>query len=122
MIDRVEPNPYSPYATADPTTRHIFAVPIFFPEPRPGGLCPTACDELAVVPEDLLEIEQGQPLPDGLCEPCITAMRNGRPKTPDTADTGRCSLFTRRPDLCALCRQEAHDAWWPTRDATEAAR
>ena len=36
----ITPNPRSPYATATPDVRHIFAVPVFFPAPKPGGLLP----------------------------------------------------------------------------------
>lgn len=113
------PNAYSPYADADPRYRHLFAVPALLPNPlRPGSLGPTGCDRLAVVPEDPQEAPQS--LPDGLCPLCAASYRNGAPlgdSRPLWA-CRECGLTTRHDGLCAVCRTEAHDTWWPTRQET----
>lgn len=116
----IAPNPHSPYADADPNYRHIFAAFTFFGDPHPGGLVPTACERLAVVPEEpLRDANAGDgTLPDGLCPACLAAMRGEelpediRPVT----DCRECESRTEHDGLCALCRQEKHEAWWPTRD------
>jgi hypothetical protein len=111
----IAPNPHSPYADADPETRHIFPSPIFFPTPSPGVLALTACEGMAVVPEDLVETEPGAPLPDGLCPACVAVVQGGRaPKRP-SSECRECEAATYHGELCALCRQTKHETWWPTR-------
>ncbi|MER5213672.1 hypothetical protein ABT063_24650 [Streptomyces sp. NPDC002838] len=112
----VAPNPVSPYADADPQYRHIFPSPIFFPAPNPGVLALTACEGMAVVPEALIQTEPGAALPDGLCPACVTVMQGGEPPKRPTSECGECGTATWHGALCALCRQEKHEAWWPTRD------
>ncbi|MFB6934550.1 hypothetical protein [Streptomyces chartreusis] len=116
------PNPHSPYADADPTKRHIFAAFAFFGDPTPGGLVPTACERLAVVPEEpLTGTSPDAELPDGLCPLCVAVMQGGdEPRHPVT-DCRECEAVTDHDGLCALCRQEKHDAWWPTRGETAVA-
>lgn len=116
----ISPNPHSPYADADPHTRHIFPSPIFFPEPKPGVLALTACEGMAVVPEELVQTEPGAPLPDGLCTACVTVMRGGEPPQRPSSTCRECDSATYHGELCALCRQEKHDEWWPTREQTTA--
>ncbi|WP_171108635.1 MULTISPECIES: hypothetical protein [unclassified Streptomyces] len=115
-MPKVEPNPHSPYANADPNYRHIFPSPIFFPQAAPGVLALTACQGMAVVPEALIETEPGAPLPDGLCPACVTVMQGGAPPKRPSSECGDCAAPTWHGELCALCRQEKHEAWWPTRD------
>ncbi|NUS78504.1 MAG: hypothetical protein HOV70_20220 [Streptomyces sp.] len=121
MTTTVEPNPHSPYADAAPDVRHIFPNPIFFPTPHPGVLALTACEGMAVVPDTLIETEPGAPLPDGLCSDCVTVMQGGRPPKRPSATCGQCGSATYHGELCALCRQEGHEDWWPTRDTAPAA-
>lgn len=114
----VTPNPVSPFADADPRYRHLLAQLVFVPgTPRPGVLHPTGCDRLAVVPADLVEVTDPRQLPDGLCPVCVAAMRGGAPlgDTRPLAACRECGGSTRHEGLCALCRQELHDAWWPER-------
>lgn len=120
MTTTVDPNPYSPYADADPTTRHVFPSPIFFPTPNPGVLALTACEGMAVVPEGTVEIEPDAPLPDGVCRACVVVMQGGQPPKRPTSECGECGAATWHDGLCACCRQEAHEAWWPTRDTAPA--
>ena len=115
MTDRIAPNPHSPYANADPNVRHIFPSPVFCPAPTPGVLAQAACDLMAVVPDELIETEPGATLPDGLCADCVTVMQGGRPPKHPSSECGECGSATWHGALCALCRQEKHDAWWPTR-------
>lgn len=113
---RLAPNPHSPYADADPETRHIFPSPIFFPDAKPGGLALTACEGMAVVPEQLAGTWSGAELPEGLCPACVTVMQGGQlPKRP-SSQCGECGSATWHGKLCALCRQDLHEAWWPTRE------
>jgi hypothetical protein len=118
-MTRIAPNPHSPYASANPDVRHIFPSPIFFPAPTPGVLAPAACNLMAVVPDELIETQPGAPLPDGLCADCVTVMQGGKPPTHPSSDCGECGSATWHGELCALCRQEKHDEWWPTRNAEE---
>jgi hypothetical protein len=114
-----EPNPYSPFADADPKLRHIFPVPIFFPEPRPGVLQPTGCDRMAVVSP--VPVEVPADLPDGLCPLCVAVMRGEEPTLVErlVEECRECGTLTSHDGLCALCRQEMHEQWWPTRPASE---
>lgn len=119
----VTPNPYSPYADADPQYRHIFPSPIFFPDPIPGGLALAGCERMAVVPTEPLQDAQAGDgiLPDGLCPACLAAMR-GEELPEDArrvASCRDCGCSTDHDGLCAVCRQEAHEAWWPTRPVAE---
>ncbi|MFF0143561.1 hypothetical protein ACFYRN_45160 [Streptomyces sp. NPDC005227] len=123
MTEPIAPNPHSPYADADPEARHLLPSPIFFPEARPGVLAVAACLRMAVVPEEPLRDVNGLPdgvFPPGMCNACIEAFyaesrgeryRDDRPPTV----CSECGSRTRHDGLCALCRQEKHDAWWPTR-------
>ncbi|WP_330348150.1 hypothetical protein [Streptomyces sp. NBC_00582] len=106
------PNPYSPYATADPYASHLF--PTLFGPPEPGALLPTACFHLAVVRgQPPTEIDPAtEQLPAGLCTVCVDHMR-GRdiPESrPFTACQG-CGADTRHNGMCAVCRAEAHELW-----------
>lgn len=112
----IAPNPHSPYADADPQWRHIFPSPVFFPQAAPGVLALTACEGMAVVPETLIETEPGVPLPDGLCPACVTVMNGGKPPKRPSSECKECDAATWHGELCALCRQAKHEAWWPTRD------
>ncbi|MFH8792242.1 hypothetical protein [Streptomyces sp. NPDC017941] len=118
-MTRIAPNPHSPYADADRTVRHIFPSPICFPTPAPGVLALTACEAMAVVPESLVEWEADAPLPDGLCLACVTVMQGGMPPVRESSQCGACGTATWHGELCALCRQGAHEKWWPTRDAAQ---
>lgn len=117
------PNPHSPYADADPTYRHM--IPSFFlcAPPKPGVLALTGCERMAVVPEEGLRAAGVGPRPDGLCPACLAAMRGEelpldvRP----TANCRECHALTAHDGLCAVCRQEAHETWWLTRDTAAAA-
>ncbi|GAQ52104.1 hypothetical protein [Streptomyces acidiscabies] len=42
------------------------------------------------------------------------------PKRP-SSECGECGSATWHGELCALCRQEKHEAWWPTREERPAA-
>jgi hypothetical protein len=117
----VQPNPHSPYATADPTLRHLF--PLFWWDaliegpPIPGTLRLTGCGELSVVAEMVIEILPGESLPTGVCPACAAARLRDRPDTPigPVQDCSTCWRRTNRGGQCASCRRKAHDAWWPTR-------
>lgn len=120
MTDRLAPNPHSPYADADPNHRHVISGSSFFGNPTPGGLIPTACERLAVVPEEpLRNAYDDATLPDGLCPDCVTVMQGGDAPAQPVANCRECESLTAHDGLCALCRQEKHDAWWPTRGAGE---
>lgn len=116
------PNPHSPYADADPTTRHIFHSPVFFPQAKPGVLALTACEGLAVVPEQLIVTLPDAVLPEGLCPACVTVVRGGEPPKRPSSQCGDCGTSTWHGALCALCRQDKHEAWWPTRNEQSPAR
>ncbi|MGW6913736.1 hypothetical protein ACWGB8_07940 [Kitasatospora sp. NPDC054939] len=106
---RIAPNPPSPYATADPTFRHIIPTPIFLPDPEPGTLTFTACDELAVVPEALTQTSAVGELPEGICPACAASMAGGRESTPRPASVcTACGSRTRFTGLCAVCRVDRH--------------
>lgn len=116
-MTKIEPNPHSPYANADSTSRHIFPSPIFFPDAKPGVLALTACEAMAVVPvEPLRDAMAEGVLPDGLCPECVAVMQGGRPPQRPSSRCGECGSATWHGELCALCRQEKHEAWWPTRE------
>lgn len=115
-MTKIDPNPHSPYASADPQYRHIFPSPIFFPALEPGVLAAAACDLMAVVPADLIETRPGEPLPDGLCPACVAVMQGGAPPKHPSSQCTACGSATWHGELCALCRQEKHEAWWPTRE------
>ena len=119
----VAPNPYSPYATADPDSRHL--IDGLFGPPEPGSLIPTACERLAVVPDEPLTAagNAGPCWPEGICPECIRAydaQMAGREYTDDrpVTDCRECEGRTAHDGLCAECRLEKHEAWWPTRDTT----
>ncbi|PBC71538.1 hypothetical protein BX265_6148 [Streptomyces sp. TLI_235] len=112
-MDRVDPNPPSPYATAHPDYRHI--IPGFFlATPMPGVLSPTACGALAVVPAQLTDTRAVEVLPDGLCPVCVLVVTGD-----DTNEAAplparpcsECGSETVHDDLCALCRAELHEEW-----------
>lgn len=114
MAEHVTPNPYSPYATADPRYRHLFAAPVFFPAPAPGVLALAGCGHLAVVPDEPMRDAQGQAeLPDGLCPKCVASMREDSivEQAPVMADCSECDSSTYHDGLCALCRAEKHETW-----------
>jgi hypothetical protein len=119
---RLGPNPYSPYASASPDYRHILPVPVFFPRPEPGVLAATACDLMAVVPDDLIETRPGAPLPAGVCPDCAAVMQGGAPPERPSSLCGECGSATWHGDLCVLCRQENHERWWPIRNDQPTAR
>jgi hypothetical protein len=111
------PNPYSPYATADPNTRHLLPSFIFFGPPQPGSLAPTGCERLAVVPDSpLTAASEGNAFPPGICETCIAAwdaaLRGEElPDDRPAEDCRECGSSTRHDGLCAMCRQDEHDTW-----------
>jgi hypothetical protein len=119
---RLAPNPHSPYASADPNWRHILPTPIFFPRPTPGVLAAAACGLMAVVPDDLIETRPGAPLPAGVCPDCAAVMQGGAPPERPSSLCGECGSATWHGDLCALCRQDKHEQWWPTRNDQPTAR
>ncbi|MEH0657575.1 hypothetical protein QA860_07465 [Streptomyces stelliscabiei] len=117
-METVPPNPYSPYATASSAERHFFRT--LGGPPTPGALTHTACDRLAVVPEETTEIDPtAEQLPEGLCPTCVARMR-GLYVTVTKVETD--CLNCGRPDiqngLCAVCRAEAHQLWILTRTTT----
>jgi hypothetical protein len=117
----IAPSPYSPYADADPNKRHIFAVPAFLPAPEPGALLPTACEAMAVASEEAVETRLGAELPDGMRPLCVAVINGGEPPALPSSACGECGSPTWHGKLCALCRQEKHEAWWPTRETAPAA-
>ncbi|MDQ1037238.1 hypothetical protein QFZ75_003654 [Streptomyces sp. V3I8] len=120
-MTKIEPNPHSPYADAAPDARHIFPTPVFFSPAAPGVLALTACEGMAVVPETLVETGPDAGLPEGLCAACVTVMQGGAPPERTSSACGECGSATYHDTLCALCRQEKHEAWWPTRGEAPAA-
>ncbi|GCD94056.1 hypothetical protein [Embleya hyalina] len=112
MTDRIAPNPPSPYATADPEYRHM-VYEFLGISPADGCLTPTLCDELAVVPDEPLRYsDETRVLPDGMCPRCAAVARgNGiGPDTRPRTECTQCGHTTPYGQLCALCRQDAHDA------------
>lgn len=128
MTEAVTPNPYSPWADAMPSQRHIFAVPHLFQRagasPVPGTLASTSCGRLAVVPEDVIEIGPSREQPVNACPTCFDAMREGAPRelACEPMPCTDCGTSTRHTGLCALCRQERHDAWSIDQANAEAAK
>jgi hypothetical protein len=112
----ITPNPYSPYADAEPGKRHLFAIPVFVIEvpPQPGELLPTGCGRLAVVPDDVRETTPDAAIPDGVCERCTAALRNDAPLKDDRPLTpcAQCARPTSYDGLCTACRYHAHEQWW----------
>lgn len=112
----ITPNPFSPFADADPEYRHLLAVPaIFGMEPGAGTLYPTGCDRLAVVPERITETKPSADLPDGLCPLCVAVMRTGHPLE-DSRGACRAASARPRPGTtgCAPGRRPAvRDLWRP---------
>jgi hypothetical protein len=113
MPERVPPNPPSPFATADPAFRHLFAEMMFFGPPAPGVLAFAGCDQLAVVPDEpLREADPSGALPEGICPACMQVAQGG--SEPDDNQTPQdCRLCeSSGPDgLCAMCRIEMHEHW-----------
>jgi len=117
MNNAVPPNPYSPYATADPDTRHLFPIPPELGPPTPGTLLFAGCHGLAVVPDDPIEIDPAtEQLPHGLCMPCVDSLRGlAHTDTRPLTDCRVCCHITRNNSLCATCRATAHHLWQDTR-------
>lgn len=109
-MDRLAPNPSSPYADADPQYRHI--IPSFFGlMANPGSLSTTACGRLAVVPtEPLRDVESVDSMPPGMCPTCWhVAMEGGIAPEWPIGRCRECGTLTRHDGLCAVCRREAHE-------------
>ncbi|SDH67916.1 protein of unknown function [Sinosporangium album] len=107
------PNPYSPYATADPATRHVFPA-LFGIAPQPNVLALAACEQLAVVPAEPLIDADPSALPAGLCPTCVDAVKDCPPprRGGQVAACRFCEMQTTHDGaVCALCRQEFHDDW-----------
>jgi hypothetical protein len=116
----VPPNPYSPWATAPQDTRHLLPSLLGRP-PVPGRLARTGCGRLTVVPDteptdatDLIEEHRFGELPPGICVDCVKAAGDGYPPLA-LGICAECGCGSVDGDLCARCRQNRHDAWWPTR-------
>lgn len=114
---RVDPNPYSPFATADPDLRHLIVVPLPGSRPEPGRLVLTGCDRMAVVPDDVVRIADDLPSPDGACPVCFLAMATlARGLYPSCASLppatcGTCGSISSQGAMCAICRATAHEEW-----------
>ena len=125
MTETVAPNPYSPYATADPERRHALPVPALLAAsgatPAPGTLALTSCGQLAVVPADVILVEPGATFPPIACPPCLEALAADRIDEPPR-EIELCPECDRPTPygLCILCRQERHDAWWTEQAHAEA--
>lgn len=119
---RVSPNPFSPYANADPDVRHL--VPSLFGfGPTAGVLALTACERMAVVPDEPLRDATGRlgDLPPGLCPVCVSvATGEGAPGGGDPDVCRECGDGSSQGEWCALCRQDLHEQWWPTRNVNAA--
>jgi hypothetical protein len=113
-LSRIDPNPYSPFADADPQLRHLFPVPVLISVPPvPGSLAVTGCSRLAMVPWDVADAPALAELPENVCSGCAQAMREDNPQ-PDhrpVAACHRCLAPTRHDGLCALCRVVMHEHW-----------
>jgi hypothetical protein len=119
VTGRIAPNPYSPYATAAAGVRHILPAPFLAHDPVPGTLAPTACGDLAVVPDAPVEVHPGEDMPDGACRYCVDVM-NGAAlvlRTRQSARCATCGQWTPHDGKCALCRQSDHATWWAAREA-----
>jgi hypothetical protein len=112
---KIEPNPYSPYANADPAYRHF--VPGFFGMvPESGVLSLTACDLMTVVPEEPLRETNFDDLPEGLCPSCVAMAKDGQaPVLARPQECKECGSLGSQGEWCALCRQKLHAAWWATK-------
>lgn len=125
MAERIPPNPYSPYADANPNARHLIAS-FLGSLPEVGVLTLAGCGRMAVVPAepltdvtDLLLAGRTGELPPGLCADCVgVAAGDGEPLPPVPGTCRDCDSPSSHGDLCALCRHELHSKWWPTRDQT----
>ncbi len=126
-MTKLSPNPYSPYADADPNFRHL--VPsLFGAAPEPGGLAVAACGGMAVVPEGALgdatdALREGRldDLPEGLCPDCLAVatgegIEAGAHVSPGTCS--ECGDRTLHGTCCAVCRQDLHDQWQANPDTT----
>ena len=119
---KIAPNPYSPYADADPDLRHSIAS-LFGSLPDAGVLCLTACERLAVAPpeglkRDVLDEIAAGTLPEGMCPTCIAVVTGkGSAERRNPAVCEECGGDSSHRGLCALCRQELHKQWWPTRNS-----
>lgn len=105
------PNPYSPYADADPAYLHTF--PGETPPPR--NLTLTNCQFLAVVPEGPpLVITPDDPRPDGVCPECLPAAAStaGDDWPGNLHQCRECHHWSRHRVMCGACRQNLHVAWW----------
>lgn len=116
------PNPHSPYADADPRYRHLLPS-LFGIAPEAGVLCLAACGGMTVTPETLGDATEAlsdgrlSDLPEGLCPTCVAVASGQQDEArPDSQNCTSCDGTSSHGDLCALCRQELHDAWWPTRE------
>jgi hypothetical protein len=119
---KITPNPFSPYANADPEYRHLLAS-LFGIAPKPGVLALAACERMAVTPEetlkdatDALSIGDLASLPQGMCTPCML-VASGRADADRLApqECRECESSSSQGAWCALCRQELHNIWWATR-------
>ncbi|MGW0486189.1 hypothetical protein [Nonomuraea sp. NPDC003214] len=111
----LRPNPYSPYATATLSGRHVF--PSFLgASPLPGVLGLAHCERMAVVPaEPLSGLDLDQPQP-GLCQACVNAAIGlAAPARQEPQDCQECGSVGSQGRWCALCRQDLHDHWWAAR-------
>jgi len=123
MPDRLTPNPYSPYADAHSGYRHL-VVGFLGALPPAGSLAVAACGGMAVVPDgrlsdatDALSRGSLNDLPPGLCPLCVAVATGERDEPSGVRGICReCGTGSSHFDLCAVCRQELHDEWWPTRD------
>lgn len=121
----VAPNPHSPFANAHPMVRHLLAGFLGI-APEPGSLAITGCGRMAVTPDEALTdvtalISAGRvgALPPGLCPHCVGVaageeLPDDYPRLPP-AVCRECRGQSSQGVLCALCRQDFHDKWWPTR-------
>jgi hypothetical protein len=131
-MTKLAPNPYSPYADADPRFRHL--VPSLFGiPPKAGVLAVAACGGMAVVPEGTLgdatdALKEGRlaDLPEGLCPNRLAVATGAGIEAGAHVSPGECSECgdrTLHGSCCALCRQEMHDQWRASQaTATEATR
>lgn len=110
-MTNVDPNPYSPYATADPNARHVLDIllPVGV---KTGRLSLTACGNLAVVPEELTSLKETDTIPKGMCKPCLEVAVNGQEvEMREMTPCIECQTMTEHGGICAVCRMEGHDNW-----------